>query len=98
MLITTGFFILFVFAGPFMPEVIQHKGATLQRFVSHMWLTTEGVYGVALGVSVQFIFLFVLFGTLLDLAGAGNCMMQISSPSSATCVAVRRRWRSCRRP
>jgi len=78
MLITTGLFILFVFAGPFMPEVIQHKGASLQRFVSHMWLTTEGVYGVALGVSVQFIFLFVLFGTLLDLAGAGNYMLQIS--------------------
>ena len=36
-------------------------GATVQRFVSHMWLTTEGVYGVALGVSVQFIFLFVLW-------------------------------------
>ena len=50
-----------------MPDVIQHKGASLQRFVSHMWLTTEGVYGVALGVSVQFIFLFVLFGTLLDM-------------------------------
>jgi len=78
MLVTTGLFILFVFAGPYMPEVIQHKGATLQRFVSHMWLTTEGVYGVALGVSVQFIFLFVLFGTLLDIAGAGNYMMQIS--------------------
>ena len=78
MLVTTGLFILFVFAGPYMPEVIQHKGATLQRFVSHMWLTTEGVYGVALGVSVQFIFLFVLFGTLLDIAGAGNYMIQIS--------------------
>ena len=61
-----------------MPEVIQHKGASLQRFVSHLWLTTEGVYGVALGVSVQFIFLFVLFGTLLDIAGAGNYMMQVS--------------------
>src|SRR5262245_3544323 len=78
MLVTAGLFLLFVFAGPYMPEVIQHKGASLQRFVSHMWLTTEGVYGVALGVSVQFIFLFVLFGTLLDLAGAGNYMMQIS--------------------
>ena len=43
-----------------------------------MWLTTEGVYGVALGVSVQFIFLFVLFGTLLDIAGAGNYMLQVS--------------------
>jgi len=78
MLITTGLFLIYIFAGPLMPEVIQHKGATLQRFVSHMWLTTEGVYGVALGVSVQFIFLFVLFGTLLDIAGAGNYMMQVS--------------------
>ena len=78
MLITTGLFLIYIFAGPLMPEVIQHKGATLQRFISHMWLTTEGVYGVALGVSVQFIFLFVLFGTLLDIAGAGNYMMQVS--------------------
>ena len=78
MLVTTGVFLVYIFAGPLMPEVIQHKGATVQRFVSHMWLTTEGVYGVALGVSVQFIFLFVLFGTLLDIAGAGNYMMQVS--------------------
>ncbi len=78
MLITTGVFLAFVFAGPFMPDVIQHKGASLSRFISHMWLTTEGVYGVALGVSVQFIFLFVLFGTLLDIAGAGNFMLQMS--------------------
>jgi TRAP transporter 4TM/12TM fusion protein len=78
MLITTGLFIGFVFAGPLMPEVLQHRGASFSRFASHMWLTTEGIYGVALGVSVQFIFLFVLFGTLLDLAGAGNYMMQVS--------------------
>jgi len=78
MLVTTGLFLIYIFAGPLMPEVIEHKGATVQRFVSHMWLTTEGVYGVALGVSVQFIFLFVLFGTLLDIAGAGNYMMQVS--------------------
>ena len=78
MLVTTGLFMLFVFTGPYMPEVIQHRGASLVRFISHMWLTTEGVYGVALGVSVQFIFLFVLFGTLLDIAGAGNYMLQVS--------------------
>jgi TRAP transporter 4TM/12TM fusion protein len=78
MLVTTGLFMLYVFAGPYMPEVLQHRGASLSRFISHMWLTTEGVYGVALGVSVQFIFLFVLFGTLLDIAGAGNYMLQVS--------------------
>jgi TRAP transporter 4TM/12TM fusion protein len=78
MLVTTGLFMAFVFLGPYMPEVLQHRGASVSRFISHMWLTTEGVYGVALGVSVQFIFLFVLFGTLLDIAGAGNYMLQVS--------------------
>lgn len=71
-------FILFTFAGPYMPEAVQHKGASLQRFLTHQWLVTEGVFGIALGVSTSFVFLFVLFGTLLDRAGAGNWMMQLS--------------------
>lgn len=71
-------FLAYTFLGPYMPEVISHKGASLQRIASHMWLTTEGVYGVALGVSVAYIFIFVLFGALLDRAGAGNYMMQVS--------------------
>jgi TRAP transporter 4TM/12TM fusion protein len=71
-------FIVFTFAGPWMPEVIQHKGASLTKFLQHQWLTTEGVFGVALGVSTSFVFLFVLFGALLEKAGAGNYMMQIS--------------------
>ena len=61
-----------------MPEVLSHKGASLNRLLSHMWLTTEGVYGIALGVSTGAIFVFVLFGTLLDIAGGGNYMMQVS--------------------
>jgi TRAP transporter 4TM/12TM fusion protein len=71
-------FLAYVFGGPLLPDVLAHKGASLNRVASHMWLTTEGVYGVALGVSVSFIFVFVLFGTLLDRAGAGNYMMQVS--------------------
>jgi TRAP transporter 4TM/12TM fusion protein len=71
-------FLVYTVLGPYMPDVISHKGASLQRLASHMWLTTEGVYGVALGVSVGFIFIFVLFGALLDRAGAGNYMMQVS--------------------
>ena len=46
--------------------------------MSHMWLTTEGVFGIALGVSTGTIFVYVLFGTLLDRAGGGNYMMQVS--------------------
>jgi TRAP transporter 4TM/12TM fusion protein len=73
-----AFFILFTFIGPYMPEAVQHKGASLSRFLTHQWLVTEGVFGIALGVSTSFVFLFVLFGTLLDKAGGGNWMMQIS--------------------
>jgi TRAP transporter 4TM/12TM fusion protein len=65
-------FIGYIFGGPYMPDMIAHKGASLPKAMSHLWLTTEGVFGVALGVSSGFIFLFVLFGALLETAGAGN--------------------------
>jgi TRAP transporter 4TM/12TM fusion protein len=73
-----GLFIAYAMLGPHMPEVLQHKGASLNRLLSHLWLTTEGVYGIALGVSTGAIFVYVLFGTLLDRAGGGNYMMQVS--------------------
>ena len=72
MVIVALVFLGYTFAGPYMPDLIAHKGASISRVMSHQWLTTEGVYGVALGVSSGFIFLFVLFGSLLDRAGAGN--------------------------
>ncbi|WP_230530015.1 TRAP transporter permease [Microvirga roseola] len=71
-------FIAFTFGGPYMPDVLLHKGASISKFLQHQWLTTEGVFGIALGVSTSFVFLFVLFGTLLEKAGGGNWMMQIS--------------------
>lgn len=71
-------FVLYSLFGPLLPEVLQHKGASVNRLLSHMWLTTEGVYGVALGVSASAIFVYVLFGALLDRAGGGNYMMQVS--------------------
>src|SRR3546814_13682178 len=46
--------------------------------MSHQWLTTEGVFGVALGVSANFVFLYVLFGALLDQAGAGNYFIKVA--------------------
>jgi TRAP transporter 4TM/12TM fusion protein len=72
MVIVALVFLVYTFGGPYMPDLIAHKGASLSRAMSHQWLTTEGVFGVALGVSSGFIFLFVLFGSLLDRAGAGN--------------------------
>lgn len=71
-------FLGYTMLGQYLPEVIAHKGASWERMLVHQWLTTEGVFGVALGVSVGYIFIFVLFGSLLDKAGAGNYMMQVS--------------------
>src|SRR5687768_12186496 len=71
-------FLAYIMLGRYLPDVLAHKGASLERMLSHQWLTTEGVFGVALGVSVGFIFVYVLFGALLDRAGAGNYMMQVS--------------------
>jgi TRAP transporter 4TM/12TM fusion protein len=72
LMVVASVFILYTFAGAYMPDVIAHKGASLVKGMSHYWLSTEGVYGVALGVSTSMVFMFVLFGSLLESAGAGN--------------------------
>lgn len=68
----------FAFAGPYMPDAVAHKGISLSKAVSHYWLSTEGVFGVALGVSSSYIFLFVLFGGLLEKAGAGSYFIKVA--------------------
>jgi TRAP-type uncharacterized transport system fused permease subunit len=70
--------LFYVFAGPILPGLLAHKAVGLGRAASHFWLTSEGVFGVALGVSTSFIFLFVLFGALLEKAGAGNYFIQVA--------------------
>jgi len=72
MAILASIFLAYIFLGPYMPDVIAHKGASFSKGMTHQWLSTEGVFGVALGVSSGFVFLFVLFGALLDTGGAGN--------------------------
>ncbi len=78
LVIVSAVFSLYVFLGPMLPDLISHRGFSLNRFVDHMWLTTEGVFGLPLGVSNSFIFLFVLFGALLDKGGAGNFFIKLS--------------------
>ncbi|MFA6267717.1 MAG: TRAP transporter permease, partial [Pseudolabrys sp.] len=70
--------LLYIFTGPWLPGLLAHKGASLARAASQMWLTSEGVFGVALGVSTSVVFLFVLFGSLLERAGAGNYFIQMA--------------------
>jgi len=76
--IIATFFILYAFLGPYMPEVIQFKGVSLNRFVGQMTMSTEGIYGIPLDVSATVVFLFVLFGAMLDKAGAGRYFIQLA--------------------
>jgi len=55
-----------------------YGGASLNKIISHMWITTEGAFGVAIGVSATMVFLFVLFGSLLEQAGAGNYFIRVA--------------------
>jgi len=76
--VVAAVFIIYSLAGPWMPDVIAHKGVSLNKLAAHQWLGTEGVFGVALGVSTSFVFLFVLFGALLERAGAGNYFIKVA--------------------
>ncbi|MCX7566588.1 TRAP transporter permease [Sulfitobacter sp. F26169L] len=78
LMIVASVFLMYTVLGPNMPSIIAHKGNSLSEIVNHQWITTEGVFGIALGVSTSFVFLFVLFGSLLDRAGAGNYFIQVA--------------------
>ncbi len=71
-------FLLYCFLGPYMPSFIAHPGIPLEFVVDHMYLSDSGIWGVPIGVSTSFVFLFVLFGSLLDKAGAANYFVQVA--------------------
>jgi TRAP transporter 4TM/12TM fusion protein len=71
-------FMAYTFGGHLMPDMIAHQGASLNKGMSHYYLGTEGVFGIALGVSASMVFLFVLFGSLLEKAGAGNYFIRVA--------------------
>jgi len=71
-------FCLYSFLGPYMPDLIAFKGISLNRFVGQMTMSTEGIYGIPLDVSATIVFLFVLFGAMLDKAGAGHYFIQLA--------------------
>jgi len=71
-------FLCYTFLGPYAPGMLAWKGASFDAVAYHQWLSTEGVFGIALGVSTDLVFLFVLFGALLDKAGAGNYFIKVA--------------------
>ena len=72
------FFCGYAFFGPYMPDIIAFKGVSVNRFVGQMTMSTEGIYGIPLDVSATIVFLFVLFGAMLDKAGGGRYFIDLA--------------------
>jgi TRAP transporter 4TM/12TM fusion protein len=71
-------FLLFSYFGRYAPEIISHGGLSLNRLIGFQWFDQEAVFGIPIGVSVDFIFLFVLFGALLETAGGGKYFLDLA--------------------
>ena len=69
---------LFSYFGQYAPEIISHGGLSLKRLVGFQWFDQEAIFGIPIGVSVDFIFLFVLFGALLETAGGGKYFLDLA--------------------
>lgn len=70
--------ILYAMYGPYMPELIIHKGYSIERIVTTLWLTTEGIFGIPIGVAATFVFVFVLFGAILETTGGGAFFIDLA--------------------
>jgi len=78
LVIVASIFLLYSVFGQAMPELIAHRGVSVERLVGYQWLGGEAVFGIPIDVSVSFVFLFVLFGALLDRAGAGKYFLDLA--------------------
>ena len=71
-------FLLFSYFGKYAPDIISHGGLSVKRLVGFQWFDQEAIFGIPIGVSVDFIFLFVLFGALLETAGGGKYFLDLA--------------------
>lgn len=72
-------FLIYAYFGPYFPGFLAHRGYSLERIASHMYLTTEGILGIPLGVAATFIYVFVLFGSFREKTGLGQLFIDISN-------------------
>lgn len=79
MIIVALVFIMYAFFGPYMPNIIAHRGVDVDELVSHLFYTTEGIFGTPMGVSSTFIYLFILFGSYLEATGLGKFFIDIAN-------------------
>jgi TRAP transporter 4TM/12TM fusion protein len=72
-------FMVYALAGPWFPGLLRHSGASWPALVNHLYLTSQGIYGIAIGVVATYVFHFVLFGVLATAIGLGKLFIDIAS-------------------
>jgi TRAP transporter 4TM/12TM fusion protein len=78
LVIVATIFLFYSLFGQSMPDLIAHRGLSLERLVGYQWLGGEAIFGIPISVSVSFVFLFVLFGSMLDEAGGGRYFLNLA--------------------
>ena len=73
------FFMIYAFAGPYIPGIMAHRGVQVQELFDHLFFTTEGIFGTPMGVSSTFIYLFILFGSYLEATGLGKFFIDLAN-------------------
>jgi len=73
----------YAFSGPYLPGFLAHRGYGAQRLIEHLYLSTEGIWGIPLGVSANFVYLFVLFGAILEASGGGKLLIGLAGRISS---------------
>lgn len=76
-MIIAGTFVIYAFVGKYLPGFLHHRGYSVQRVVCHLFYNTEGIMGVPVGACSTFIFLFILFGALLEKTGIGQFFIDL---------------------
>ena len=71
-------FIAFAYFGPWMPGALKHGGSSWLGIINHLYMTNQGIYGIAIGVMAQYVFLFILFGVLATRIGLGQLFIELA--------------------
>lgn len=71
-------FLLYAYFGPYMPNLLEHRGYSIERITHQMYLTTNGIFGIPFGTSATIIAMFVIFSSFLNKTGAGNVLMDLA--------------------
>jgi TRAP transporter 4TM/12TM fusion protein len=77
--ITAIVFLAYAYIGPYLPGLLRHTGFTTEVIVDHLYMATEGIFGIPLGVSATYVILFIIFGTFLEKSGTGQLFMDFAS-------------------